>query len=92
MRRNKRKDHAPTPKPKKKYGTKKEDLKKKTSAKKQVSQSIQRVHPSSKGQGRERKRAFISERKEAINSFMFNACSSQEVSPGDNRRALASSQ
>jgi len=28
-----------------KYGTKKEDLKKKTSAKKQVSHSIQRIHP-----------------------------------------------
>jgi hypothetical protein len=39
------KDHAPPPT---KYGTKKEDLKKKASAKKQVSHSIQRIHPLSK--------------------------------------------
>jgi len=34
-----------------KCGTKKEDLKKKTSAKKQVSHSIQRAYPLSKGKG-----------------------------------------
>jgi len=44
-KKNKTKDHAPPPT---KYGAKKEDLKKKTSAKKQVSHAIQRIHPLSK--------------------------------------------